>query len=102
MAVDMEALASGMNEEIKRQSVVLQAYMKRIAELEARCAEIAHAYDVTFKRRTELELAMLPFVEFAAHAVDVERGVWATGVHRDPLSTWLGPSDFAAVAKLKA
>jgi len=74
----------------------------RIAELEARCAEIAHAYDVTFKRRTELELAMLPFVEFAAHAVDVERGVWATGVHRDPLSTWLGPSDFAAVAKLKA
>ena len=73
-----------------------------IAELEARCAEIAHAYDVTFKRRTELELAILPFVEFAAHAVDVEQGVWATGVHREPISTWLGPSDFAAVAKLKA
>ena len=35
MAVDMEALASGMNEEIKRQSVVLEAYVKRIAELEA-------------------------------------------------------------------
>jgi len=42
MAVDMEALASGMNEEIKRQSVVLQAYMKRIAELEAALRE-AHA-----------------------------------------------------------
>lgn len=80
----------------------LTAARLRIAELEARVAEIAKAYDVTFKRRTELELAILPFVEFAAHAVDVERGVWATGVHRDPLSTWLGPSDFAAVAKLKA
>lgn len=75
---------------------------ERIAELEARCAEIAHAYDVTFKRRTELELAILPFVEFAEHAVDVDERVWKSGVHRDPLSTWLGPSDFAAVAKLKA
>ena len=98
----IEQLAAGMNEEIKRQGVVLEAYVRRIAELESRCAEIAHAYDVTFKRRTELELAILPFVEFAAHAVDVEQGVWATGVHREPISTWLGPSDFAAVAKLKA
>jgi hypothetical protein len=98
----IEQLAAGINEEIKRQGVVLEAYVRRLAELEARCAEIAHAYDVTFKRRTELELAILPFVEFAAHAVDVEQGVWATGVHHEPISTWLGPSDFAAVAKLKA
>lgn len=31
----MEALASGMNEEIKRQTIVLNAYVARIAELEA-------------------------------------------------------------------
>lgn len=35
MAVDMEALASGMNEEIKRQNVVLDAYVRRVAALEA-------------------------------------------------------------------
>jgi len=86
----------------RRDAERIVAMERRIAELEARCAEIAHAYDVTFKRRTELELAILPFVEFAAHAVDVEQGVWATGVHREQISTWLGPSDFAAVAKLKA
>lgn len=74
----------------------------RVVELEARLAEVAHAYDVTFKRRTELELAILPFCEFAEHAVDVDECVWKSGVHRDLLSTWFGPSDFAAVAKLKA
>ncbi len=31
----MEALASGMNEEIQRQTIVLNAYVARIAELEA-------------------------------------------------------------------
>jgi len=32
---------------------------RRIAELEARLKEVAHAYDVTFKRRVDLEIALL-------------------------------------------
>lgn len=76
--------------------------IKRADELEARLSEVSRAYDVTFKRRTELELAIVPFVEFAEHSVDVEHGVWKSGVHWEPISTWLGPSDFVAVAKLKA
>lgn len=35
MAPQIEALAAGMNEEIKRQGVVLEAYVRRIAVLEA-------------------------------------------------------------------
>lgn len=34
MQVKLEALAAGMNDEILRQNVVLDAYVKRIAELE--------------------------------------------------------------------
>lgn len=71
----------------------------RIAELEARLAEIAHAYDVTFKRRTELELALLPFAEFAEH---VNENGWTSEIHREPISTWFGPSDFRAAGKVKA
>lgn len=71
----------------------------RIAELEARLAEIAHAYDVTFKRRTELELALLPFAEFAEH---VDENGWTSEIHREPISTWFGPSDFRAAGKVKA
>ncbi len=31
----------------------------RITELEARLSEVAHAYDVTFRRRVDLEAALL-------------------------------------------
>lgn len=71
----------------------------RIAELEARCAEIAHAYDVTFKRRTELELALLPFAEFA---IWVDDNGWTSTIHKEPISTWFGPSDFREAGRLKA
>ena len=40
MDADIEALAAGMNEEIKRQNVVLDAYVRRIAELEARISAL--------------------------------------------------------------
>lgn len=72
---------------------------ERIAELEARLADVAHAYDVTFKRRTELELAILPFAEFAEH---VDENGWTSEIHREPISTWFGPSDFRAAGKVKA
>ncbi len=42
MAVDLEALAAGMNEEIKSQNVVLGAYMRRVAYLEGELRRIAH------------------------------------------------------------
>lgn len=35
------------------------ALRMRVAELETRLKEVAHAYDVTFKRRVELESAIL-------------------------------------------
>jgi hypothetical protein len=73
---------------------------QRVAELEARLAEIAHAYDVTFKRRTELELAILPFAEFGIENVDDDG--WKSTIHREPISTWFGPSEFRALAQLKA
>lgn len=38
MSAQIEALAAGMNEEIKRQTVVLESCLARIAELEARSA----------------------------------------------------------------
>lgn len=88
--------------EMTAMRTTINAQRERIAELEARLSEVANAYDVTFKRRAELELAIAPFVEFADHAVDVEQGVWKSSVHRESISTWFGPSDFAAVAKLKA
>lgn len=72
----------------------------RIAELEARLAEVAQAYDVTFKRRTELELAILPFAEFALANVDDDG--WTSTIHRESISTWFGPSEFRALGKLKA
>lgn len=75
------------------------AQAARIAELEARLAEVSHAYDVTFKRRTELELAILPFAEFATN---VDDDGWTSTIHREPISTWFGPSDFRAAAKVKA
>jgi len=75
------------------------AQAARIAELEARLAEVSHAYDVTFKRRTELELAILPFAEFATN---VDDDGWTSAIHREPISTWFGPSDFRAAAKVKA
>lgn len=71
----------------------------RVAELEARLAEVAHAYDVTFKRRTELELALLPFAEFASN---VDESGWTSGIHREAISVWFGPSDFREAGKLKA
>lgn len=101
MADQIEALAAGMNEEIKRQGVVIEAYVRRLAELEARLAEVANAYDVTFKRRVELEAAILPFAEFGAENV-TDDGTWKSTIHREPISTWFGPSDFRALAKLKA
>lgn len=73
---------------------------QRVAELEARLAEIAHAYDVTFKRRTELELAILPFAEFGIENVDDDG--WKSTIHSEPISTWFGPSEFRALAQLKA
>ena len=73
----------------------------RIAELEAQINEVAHAYDVTFKRRTELELALLPFAEFGAQNTS-EDGAWLSSIHREPISTWFGPSDFRSAANLKA
>lgn len=100
MAANIEALAAGMNDEIIRQNAVLDAYVRRIAELEARLAEVSHAYGVTFKRRTELELAILPFAEFGVENVD-ENG-WKSTIHREPISTWFGPSEFRELAKLKA
>jgi len=77
---------------------------RRIAELEARLREIAHAYDVTFKRRVDLEAAILPFVEFGEANVNVngDDGVWTSSTHREPISTWFGPSEFATLMKLKA
>jgi hypothetical protein len=49
---------------------------RRISELEARANELGHAYDVTFKRRTELELMLVQLLgdldaEFGAQRVDV-------------------------------
>ena len=75
------------------------ALSNRVMELEARLAEVAHAYDVTFKRRTELELAILPFAEFATN---VDENGWTSTIHREPISTWFGPSDFREAGKLKA
>ncbi len=71
----------------------------RVAELEARLAEVSHAYEVSFKRRTELELALLPFAEFASN---VDENGWTSGIHREPISVWFGPSDFREAGKLKA
>ena len=42
MTVNMEALAAGMNEEIKRQTVVLEAYIRRERYLESQLRRIAH------------------------------------------------------------
>lgn len=49
---------------------------KRIAELEARCAALAHSYDVTFKRRVALEAMCVRLcedldAEFGPGRVDV-------------------------------
>lgn len=77
----------------------VRALEQRIGDLEARLKEVAHAYDVTFKRRTELELAILPFAEFAGN---VDENGWVSTIHREPISTWFGPSDFREAGKLKA
>lgn len=79
--------------------VLSKSASHRITELEARLAEVAHAYDVTFKRRTELELALLPFAEFASN---VDESGWTSGIHREAISVWFGPSDFREAGKLKA
>jgi len=39
-----------------------------------------------------LRAALVPFARFAADNVD-ENG-WKSGIHREPISYWFGPSDF--------
>ena len=73
--------------------------LRRIANLEQRLEEVSHGYEVTFKRRTELESAIRPFVEFASNT---DENGWTSNIHREPISTWFGPSDFRNLAKLKA
>lgn len=53
----MSAAAEIITAEIIKEQI--EPRDKRIAELEARLVEVAHAYDVTFKRRVELENALL-------------------------------------------
>lgn len=46
-------------------------------------------------RIAELEAALRPFAE--SHPAEcVDDNGWTTTVHREPISTWLGPSDFRA------
>jgi hypothetical protein len=49
----------------------------RVAELEARLKEVAHAYDVTFKRRVDLEAALLKAQEQVCSMLCPS--IWKTG-----------------------
>ena len=51
------------------------------------------------ERVAELEAALKPYSDFG---VNVDGNGWTSNIHREPISTWFGPSDFrTARAKLE-
>lgn len=60
-----------MTDAIAATHAELRAADRRIAELEHRLKETAHAYDVTFKRRVDLEAMLIELLEY----LDEEIGV---------------------------
>lgn len=69
LSFDYEAIAAGASEEIKRQTIVLEAYIRRIAELEAAL--------LPFAKLQVLYVDDVGRVTIRVNAADIERAAAA-------------------------